>query len=70
MGSRGVMSIIVSIRRPDWLTSINEFRGMIALSSSISTTASILLNEGLTRMTSPTVTPLILTGVPVDIPQA
>ncbi len=35
-----------------------------------STTASILFNEGLTRMTLPTVTPLILTDVPVEIPEA
>ena len=35
-----------------------------------STSASILFREGLTRMTLPTVTPLILTGVPVEIPQA
>lgn len=30
----------------------------------------MLVKEGLTRMTSPTVTPRILTGVPVDIPEA
>ena len=35
-----------------------------------STTVSILFNEGLMRMTLPTFTPLILTGVPVLIPQA
>lgn len=35
-----------------------------------STTASILFKDGLTPMTLPTVTPLILTGVPVQIPQA
>jgi hypothetical protein len=35
-----------------------------------STTASILFKEELTRMTLPTVTPLILTGVPVQIPLA